>query len=289
MEKKWILTTVLSGLLSIPLNAEPQQEFPIKIMTYNVFLGFHTYPKMKFEAQRLANAQKIVKEENPDILLLQESFYAIPNSTNLFIDYQKEFQYPYAAVGSWGDFQGNVILSKYLIVNSEVLPLGERTALRVQLEVCGNHLLTIDNIHLSPYVPEKEKSNQLEQILLKDKHYYIVGGDFNALSPDDSYIRQNILPDFLAFYGIHGVSVADDWLSCETIKTIKKRGMHDAFSSSDYTYPTNLTKTDKTGAIKIDYLFHSPELKVENAHVNKTGEAEQASDHYPFIAIFLIR
>ncbi len=285
MAKGLVLATILSGTMVIPVYAE---SFPVKVMTYNVLLGFHTYPNQMLEKYRLENAKKIIAAEDPDILLLEEAFYATKNATGLLLDYQKELNYPFVAIGTYGDFQGNVILSKYPVVNKQVLPLGQRTALRVQLEVCAREPLTIDVFHLSPFISEKEKSQQLEMILLKDTSSYIVGGDFNSLSPDDHYKRQDVLPDFLTFYGLQGVTVADNWLTCGAIKTVKKYNLHDSLGKFEYTYPTDIIKKDKKGAIRIDYLFHSADIKSLEAYGIKTEAAERASDHYPFVAVFLV-
>ncbi len=278
MRKKIALAALL-GVCS-PLCAEAE----IKVMTYNVFLGFHKNHEL--QQNRLDAAKTLVKRNDPDILLLQEAFYAAPNTKSLIVDYQKEFSYPYAAIASWGDYGGNVILSRYPIQEKETIPLGTRKALRSKVRV-NDKTITIDNIHLSPYITEQEKSTILERIILKEP-FYIVGGDFNAFSLHDAYDRQKLLLDFQAFYGATGEAMLDDWLTCTATKAMENHKLQDA-RTIGHTYPTTYLTQSKDGAMRIDFLFHSSDITVKKAWIDYSVEADQASDHYPVIAIFLVK
>ncbi len=79
----------------------------IKIMHYNALHGFHSgglgekvILPFKFQPKRLESAKRVVKSENPDILVLNEacfakSFFEKSTGRTLFLDYQKEFRFPY--------------------------------------------------------------------------------------------------------------------------------------------------------------------------------------------------
>lgn len=275
--QKQIALAALLCLFSPPAYAEQH----VTVMTYNVLLGFHGNHQL--QRNRLDAAKTIVKRNDPDILLLQEAFYAAPNSTGIFLDYQKEFSYPHAAIATWGDYGGNVILSKYPIQEKIILPLGTRTALRTKIAI-NQEAVTIDNIHLSPYIFEDEKVAQLEHIVSDGKRY-IIGGDFNAFSPHDTHERQKLLSDFTEFYGSTGEMMLDNWLSCGAIKAMENHCLHDA-RTIGYTYPTSYLTKNKNGAMRIDFLFYSSDIAMSKAGIEISPEAEQASDHYPVIATF---
>ena len=244
-----------------------QEPTEFKVMTYNVLLGFHTYPNPQLQKERLESAKRVIQKEDPDILLLQEAFYSVN--------------------GPWGDICGNVILSKYPIRDKEILNMGNRKAMRVKIELPSRELLTVDNLHLDPYISEKEKSQQLEQIIKKESNYYILGGDLNSLSPEDKYVKANLLSDFNYYYGANGEYVLDDWLTCDAIKKVFELGLEDA-NPNKFTYPTKSFLNYKNSEIRIDYLFHSPDLKKIDSWVNTSKDADNASDHYPVISIFRI-
>ena len=124
---------------------------------------------------------------------------------------------------------------------------------------------------------EDKRLKELEIILKHVSEYkkQIILGDFNSLSVDDNYILRTleVEPRF------------------DVTEKLKRKYVDVASylkldNRSTYPTPTN-NNPAYTKPLRIDYIFVTPSLAsyIKDATVIKTPTTEQASDHYPIIAI----
>lgn len=261
----------------------------IKIMNYNILHGFHNInPPFQLEEKRLEAAKKIISKENPDILILTEACYGGPNPFNINMDYKKIFNYLYGYFGKWGENEwGNFLLSKYPI-QCKTIPFGERTALRSRISI-DNKKIYLDIIHPHPKWTEDKKIELTKPILKKIKEPYFLIGDFNSISDEDFYDRKTLIKGYMKFDKTPTQSV-DKILERKFIPYIKSVGLKDTFdkSSRNYTVPTGIYGKGKSSAMRMDFIFASPEIKSLETKVIKNKLTEYASDHYPIIGRYKI-
>ena len=266
-------------------------------MQYNIKVGFHTGKEpFKLEKDRLKLAQKIVKKENPDILMINEAYFESKNKSKILMDYQEIFGFSYYVHSnhkkSLSPFWGDAILSKYPIVNKENLSYGHKALLKVKIKVKGK-IIDLDLIHISP-IPEinsHEQKNLVKQILKGKIENYILAGDFNSLSIEDDYNKDKLIKSWRKFTK-NTENLVNEMLKRDSIKFILSKDLIDTFKVKnkkfDYTIPTDLLSKDKSSAIRIDYIFCSKDFKILKSGIIKSKLTENASDHYPIYAILEI-
>lgn len=160
--------------------------------------------------QRLKATVKEIRNYDPDILLLQESFQTSDNKFNTSL--QISLETGLTSVSSlsrpkkrllsnnYMDSFSNVsILSKFPILNSYILPLptnaedGGREAIMAELQL-GNHQILVCSLHLSHLKNQDQlRHDQLMHILEHpqvNKTYdgILIGGDFN-MEVSDEYLN----------------------------------------------------------------------------------------------------
>ena len=265
----------------------------IKIITYNVWHGFHRDHALQRE--RLEAAQRAVAREKPDLLALNEACYGGPNSQNILMDYRELFAFKYGFFGGYSSFGrkksdegGNVLLSN-LQMKAEVVPLSDKSAVRTRINL-EDRVLTIDVIHPSVEIFDSAKIEALKPLLEDIKEPYILTGDFNALSPEDSYDKDELAGELSAFIsGTPSLSI-DDLLKRQLINWILSNGLRDAFNGIKRasTVPTRKKYGKDVKGMRVDYFFISDDIKVSDAYILKNEDTEIASDHYPIVGNFLI-
>ena len=261
----------------------------IKIMNYNILHGFHQInAPFALEEKRLKAAQEIVSQENPDILVLTEAKYGRKNIYGIKMDYVKIFGYPHSYFSPNEYEYGNMILSKFPIAG-KTIPLSKRTGLKAQINLNGK-ILNIDVFHSYPDLTEDEKIESIKPLLNEIKENYILTGDFNSLSDEDYYDREELIKGFSKF-DKSPEARADRFLERKLIPYIKSHGLKDAFSpkTRTFTLPTSTYgygASKKEAAMRIDYFFISSKINVLKTKVIKNYLTEKASDHYPIIGVF---
>jgi|GEM_PF-1287181 len=268
----------------------------IKVMWYNVLRGFHKKEEdgtFTFEKERLEATKKIVGAIEPDILVLGEADFG-PLSTieceNVVkMDYQKLFDYPFSFYTQVTERKGEVVLSKFPLdgkSNSTEL----FSNIRCKIKVLKKEVV-MDIIHPYPKLPEAEKANKILSVLKDKFEWYILLGDFNALSPEDAYSIEELTEGFRLSRKEGAEENAKDAVQCLMIKEVLKKGMIDAFRAKNKergdSFPTKRYDVLKNnfGSMRLDYLFCSPNIKVVECMILRNKLSEIASDHYPIYAI----
>lgn len=269
----------------------------VKIVLYNILNGFcNDNPPFKLNTNRLKNFLRIIKKQNPDVLILTEAYFwpfakkvNFTNLSGIFEDLYNQYISLAYKYFRWAP----IIFSKYSIINFDTSMSKNRfNYLRTNIKV-ANKKLMIDVFHPHPDTTEKQKTNFLKSILKNSGNRYIIAGDFNALSPDDNYDNKNLIKGYKSFMKRKGKPKVNDMLKCLTLKTLLKENLIDTFKTknpfkTDFTMPTNLRSKNKDSAIRIDYILCSKNFKVIDSGIIKDKLTEKISDHYPIYGVIEI-
>ncbi len=170
----------------------------IKIVGYNICHGFYTKQKPCIHLKKRQNtAKRIIKKENPDILVLTEASFSSPYAKKeykIYQDYKRIFNYPHIASGFGKKKGGIVVLAKFPL-NSEDFSKPRENFLRVWFKI-NRRIITLDAIHPSGHLKEQEKYKFIKRVLRAIKKPYIIAGDFNGLSPKDPYSKIKLVKGF---------------------------------------------------------------------------------------------
>ncbi len=262
----------------------------IKIIEYNLLNGFFDRNKENIllpNEERKKAAQKIIKRENPDILVLTEADHT--KNKKFSQDYKKIFNYPYGFFVSkklpHRDF-GIGLLSKFPIFEkTKFLSLKSRW-IKTSLKI-GNKIINIDVIHPNPHNTPQEKESLFKDLIKRKENPFIVAGDFNAISPKDNYNENELLKNFSRKLKDKqkAKKIVEEILKAKTIKFLLKQDLIDTYKEKnkkkDYSYHTKLSGNN---LMRIDYIFCSKEFKVLSSGIIKNRLTEIASDHYPIFA-----
>ena len=263
----------------------------IKLLGYNILHGFHSL-KAPFilENKRIEAAKEVVRQINPDILVLTEACFTNNNGFNMNMNYGRIFDYPYYAISNHAKEWGSAVLSRYPIINASDFSMDKRGFLRSSLDL-GHKLVNVDVVHPHPELLEIEKAKFMKACLRDFKTPYILTGDFNACSRQDNYNIERLVEGFRKFHPEPDKKVSD-LMQRLTIDEVIRHGLVDSFiaakSDFDFTIPTDFLSKDKASGIRIDYIFCSEDFKVIDADIIKNKYSEGASDHYPVFALLNI-
>lgn len=258
----------------------------LKILSYNILLGFHknATSNYEFEKKRLDAVKKIIKEEKPDILGLNEAFFNAPNKHNISMNYREIFGYKYS-VNGMHFWDGTTILSNIPLEDSFTMSDDHGTGVGAQIKI-KNKKLNLVLIHPTHDKPDEQKISFVKPILDNIKNNLILFGDFNALSDDDSYEKEKMDKAFKLFAGRHYQVKVNRLMDTKLIPLVKSYGLRDVLLSQgkqEPTIPTELIKQKINCPIRLDYFFASKDIKVISAKTIKNKYSEVASDHYPII------
>ena len=262
------------------------------VMTYNIERGFHSRNHL-LEEHRLQAAQRIVQQVKPDLLALTEACYGGPNFHGIKMDYQQLFDFRYGQFGSYpvigprkSDEGGNCLLSQFPM-QGEAIQLAYKGAVRGKIRL-EDKILTVDLVHPSYSVDDKEKISTLRPLISGRQEPYLLTGDFNTVHPDDKYDWDQLVCDLQSYDPEKTAWIVENWRKAELVSWLLEQGLHDAFppESRQSTVPTPYTYGKKMAGVRMDFTFHSPDLKVLEAYVLKNEDTEIASDHYPIVVKF---
>ncbi len=262
----------------------------IKVMEYNIKEGFFDKNKEGLlipNEQRKRAAQEIIKNENPDILILAEAEHV--NNNRAPRDYKKIFNYPYGFLASkkipTRDF-GIGILSKFPIIEKTKFLLPKSRWIKTSIKI-KDKIIHVDGIHPNPHNDPEEKERLFRELIKRKKDPFIVAGDFNATSPEDYYDKEKLLENFSKKLKNKqkAKDVVKEILKAKVVKFLLSQDLIDTYKEKnkkqDYSYHTKLSGNN---LMRIDYIFCSKEFKVLNSGIIKNNLTEKASDHYPIFA-----
>lgn len=233
----------------------------IKIMSYNVGkfsygIG-NGYADSDTLSEKIKTTKRFFGGISADIIGLQEKKNGF--DANNTVDSNIEifnYLYPYVESRDLSTLAWDVpeIRSKYRISNGGCSKLSTgRNYIYGTVDIYGQNIYLL-NVHLDPFSPENRNTERAEILsLLSDKEYFILMGDFNALSGADEF------------------------------KLFKDAGYNVANSGYFGDFQTTTTEGQC-----IDNIITSSRIKIENVYVPDYAYKMCSSDHYPIIADVLI-
>ncbi|MCB8942589.1 MAG: endonuclease/exonuclease/phosphatase family protein, partial [Ardenticatenaceae bacterium] len=184
----------------------PGSGFPLRIMTYNIHNGFPPYGNLNLEA-----IAQVIETENPDIIALQEVSrgWVINGSIDTLTWLSQRLNMPYIFNPTADPLWGNALLSRYPIINYELIPLPPdnlpltRGFIAATIDIGTGQTLNIIATHLHhPFNGSDIRQQQAQVILdyIQNQPHTIITGDFNAEpdSPEAALFHNAGLTDILA-------------------------------------------------------------------------------------------
>ncbi|HTP10759.1 MAG TPA: endonuclease/exonuclease/phosphatase family protein [Anaerolineae bacterium] len=254
----WTAGFIGLGLMILPVIAlltwhDPiatAEQFPVRVMSYNLHSGFDVQGRMDLEA-----IAQTIESEQADVVALQEVSrgWVIDTSADMVTWLSQRLNMPYVWGPTADALWGNAILSRYPIeqVQLHMMPNNDlirpaRGFIDAMLNVGGRPLHVIAT-HLHHVDADGTlRVPQVQAILdtWAQQPRTIVLGDLNAL-PDSREMR-----------------------------LLREAGLSDAFTSSGATGEGFTFRSDDLNR-RIDYIYHSLDLIARDFHVNPS----RASDH----------
>lgn len=311
---------------------EPGQK--VKIMSWNMqYMAGKNYvffydlldgsgpdrrPSAKDITSTLNEVARVIRRENPDIVMLQEVDDNARRTdyedqlTRLLERLPADYKFHASAFYWQSSFvphpkiMGKVgmklsIISKFNIAKAirHQLPLRKISALRqrfdlkravleARLPVQDHNDFIVMNTHLSAFAQgENTMQRQIEQLktlmdqYTKEGSAWILGGDFNLLPPDKAYQR---LPDYHKEYYQEKTELELLTSAYRSVPSLKE--VNGNFPEKWYTFFSNdprITEPDRT----IDFIFYADRLQLGKHRVIRDGTLH-ISDHMPIVAEFII-
>lgn len=305
----------------------------LKVMTWNIqYLAGKGYvfwydlldesgpderPSAEAIARTLDDVVSIIRDEKPDLVLLQEVHdgakatghqnqlellqarlgQLYPCSSEAF--YWKAAWVPHPRIlGSVG--MKLATLSRFQISSAErrQLPLIptdpitqqfnlKRALLLTEMPVKGDKPLIAINTHLDAFAQgydtmqkQVAMTRSLLDSLTENGQSWVIGGDFNLLPPG----QYEQLPEAQRAYFQPHSELATLWNRYPMIPSIRDgRGAHRQQWYTHYPNDPAVSGPDRT----LDYLFYSPRLYLQGAYVRQ-HDTLNVSDHLPVLALFAL-
>jgi endonuclease/exonuclease/phosphatase family metal-dependent hydrolase len=272
-------------------------------------------PKSEDIALTFKRVAEIIKNENPDIILLQEMDYNAKRTDNKdqlaellkllpaeYASYTDSFYWK-AAFVPHPKIMGRVgmkltIISKYKIENATryQLPLMpnnyvvenlqfKRAVLEAAFPLKDGGSISMMSTHLDAFAQGSDTMQRQVQYIAdlltgmnSKKSEWIIAGDFNLLPPDNSY---DFLPEVEKPYFQKESEMKVLYEKFKVLPTLSDMAKN---RSAYFTHFANYNKeADRT----IDYAIHSDKVKVKEFYV-RSKDTKDISDHFPVVVKFVI-
>ena len=268
------LCTLLVAMLLPAMAGSPKR---MKVISYNIEYGMRadtTKNKQVFAAW--------VREQDPDILCLQETNYFTQKSLQ---ELAASYGHPYAILGKEEGFP-TAITSKYPIVNVQKVTDNMWHGC-VIATINGYHVVSL---HLSPH-QYKSRWNDIDFILETIRQSgpfkkWLIMGDFNSVSPlDSAKYADGKYAERLHNDELKRPKVVNHLVDGKLDYTVHRRildfGFVDA-ARSDKRFST------KDFGARIDFIYYSPDMKkgFKEAGFITDAFTRKYSDHRPVYMVW---
>ncbi|MCD4791778.1 MAG: endonuclease/exonuclease/phosphatase family protein [Bacteroidales bacterium] len=263
-------------VVTIPVN-------PLKVMSYNVRL-FDLY-KWSGEDKGGEKIFEIIKDENADVICLQEFFSNTKhNYQDKIIEFQKTKDYLISSKDKSG-YSGNAIFSRYPIVSSGYINIGSIKQKCIYADILkGKDTIRVYSIHLASIRLSGDDYEFLKSLKNNDQHdniegvkgigskmiqaYKIRAHEVDAVAPHikNSPYKTIVCGDF------------NDTPISYSYKKIKGE-LKDVFIESGFGIGNTYAKS--LPLFRIDYILHSKEMKT----ISYKRIKQEYSDHYAISAL----
>lgn len=276
--------------------------------------GPHERPEASEIQKTLAEVARVIKEENPDIVLLQEVddgakrtdykdqladlIHLLPAdyACNSSAFYWKNTHLPHPRVRGATGMKVSTI-SKYKIDSAvrHALPLIpadpitqqfglKRAILETKMPISNSKYISAMNTHLDAFAQGSDTMEK-QVIYLKElfnqrnseKVDWFIGGDFNLLPPN--FALNNLIETHREFYNPNSeIKVLFDSFKSSVPLEVLDGKDQSLFYTHIANDPDTKSKADRT----IDYIFHSNGIQTKSYKVRQNDTTE-ISDHLPLI------
>ena len=265
-----IFVILLSGLLLCRQVTEQQAlNTQLVVMTYNI----GTFNGERIGLDKIVKAVK--RKALPDLLLLQEV-----HGEKEACDLAKKLGFKHYLFSIYESGKnGLAIMSRYALCNSGIIYLNKHAAFAAEMLIDGRSVL-VCSVHLERIRPIEIKNNMVE-LPWKTALQFLL----TELTQDTprSLAVDKLLP-WLAGRQSDCIIVGGDFNTVPFSKSIRK--MEKVFDDALWPSLDYLTGSYRKISLpitpRIDYIFHSPDMKCNAASVIK----ESAGDHCPVLAVF---
>lgn len=249
---------------------------PIKVMTYNV--GRFTSAKDGLGVEmNLARIEEFVKEERPDVLCLQE--FAVIDSTKLDMLFEDLPHSHHLLFNSIRNDYGNVIFSKYPLVDSGVHTFAESRNLCVWADInVDGQLIRVINCHfqstgVSRFIQKYTKHSDFSSEV-KEVHEQLLQSNRRRSAQVDEVLENCSNCD-------HPVLICGDFNDTPISRTYHKlsQGRKDSFAEAGQGFSASYSIL--WPLLRIDYILFPMEYEASDNVTHKVNY----SDHYPVSAI----
>ncbi len=248
----------------------------MKLMTYNILNGGE---------ERLPLITKVIKEESPDYLTINEANTFAAHNNEILKKVAKETGFPYYNIALSGEFDFHVAaFSKYPFKFVQKLQPLMRACLITKIDTDFGEI-SIASLHLTPN-SEDSRHPEIDLVINNQVSYpnRILMGDMNSLSEKDDYNS-----DFITYLNEKALKrfTTNGKLRFDAIEKIKSCGYFDSAvhlnKNKEYTSPTLLNQYSQHYNMRLDYIFVSKQLlpNLSRYRVIKDEITKKASDHYP--------
>lgn len=289
--RRTLLVPILALLLMIPglkksysFGEKSEETSSLKVMTYNIGV-FRDY---KVESRSVSDVKKtlvkLINEQNPDVLCLQESGKWIKNTAS---EFSKMIGYKYYSINKTS---GNSYFSKFPL---EEVKTFDDEALRNfadirKVKINKEDSFYLVNCHLNSFCISTEEIGYINDTknIVKDKEVYaksviskLITGFKSRTKITQALIEE--LPDDGSPLIICGDF--NDTPMSYTYNQLQKTGLKDAFLA--VSKGIGKTYCGRLPLLRIDYFWYNDNIEI----VDYNRIKQTTSDHYPLLMSFNIK
>ena len=263
----------------------------IKVLQYNILNGLCSEEKpYALDVNRKDAFLETVISEDPDILTICEA------SCRSFVrkseNYESSIEEMLQADNNGNKFRGTpAVITRFDVEHKN---MSENFRKFIRAEVCiENRKIHLDVVHPRPELDERCRNEFFSKAIKSGNKPYILSGDFNSLSPQDSYNLEKLTRGYQRFMGEEaGKKKVEDIIKMDAMRPLFSECLIDTYKkirmNGDFTVPTDWRNKNKDSAVRLDYIFCSNDFKIIDAGIIKNKLTENASDHYPTYAVLEI-
>ena len=259
----------------------------MRIITWNILEGFHYFDRVLaqyvMDETRLNLAKSLISRLSPDILVLNEALWCSLHNEKL-MNYAEIFGFPYSYGHIYDGAWGNIILSRFPITETNMLSFNKRSAI-----VVVTNGIKVVTYHPHPLRSAFNKGVDFKAIADSIGDFpAIISGDFNMISPNDSFNSNILVEAFSSFSKTPDLDVERFVDSGKNItNTLTWSGFQDSLQKNKlYTIPTDFLSMNKNSGMRLDFIFHNNFIKNKKSWIVEDKMAEYSSDHRPVVMDF---
>jgi endonuclease/exonuclease/phosphatase family metal-dependent hydrolase len=246
--------------------------------------------------ERRAAALALVERARPDVLVLNEALGCdLPGDAAQ--DYAKIFGFEHGRHATYEGIWGNAILSRWPILEVRASLIHKhgpqnRGLLAVKVAFPEGDAW-VATYHPHPWREPSKRAEDLREFLASLGGPAIVCGDFNAIDPADEIDEENLVQAHRRFMSEKNAR--------DSVRRFREAGrlvFGEVFPALGFspatpveraaTMPTALVRHEQDKGMRIDHVAASAHWRCLRAWVDRSAEADAASDHYPVVAEFAV-